>query len=90
MDDGDVTISCHWRGRHKNNPAYIHVSWKADITAPGELYVRFSDPDDQKIFSELPLGTTLAGEEIFSKKDLGFDPSARKWAISVMFVEAEK
>ncbi len=89
LDEGDVRISCYWRGQHKNNPAYVQVSWKANITTPGQLYVRFVKPDTQDILSELLLGTSLVGEEVFTSSELGFDPFSQKWAISIIFIESE-
>jgi len=83
-DDGDIQITCHWRSQYNKKPAYIQISWEANITDKGELYARFVNPDTHEILSEVCLGKNLKGEEIFTAEDLGFDPSATKWGISVL------
>ncbi len=87
MDRGNINISCYWRGQYKNTPAFIRVSWKADITTPGILLARFMNPETQKIHSELRLGTHLAGEKTFTSEDLGFDPSNEIWSVSIILAE---
>jgi len=89
-DEGQIILRCHWKAAYKNTPAYLWVSWKADIAADGYLWLRFVNPETEEIYSEFSLGTDLRGEETFESDKLGFDPSNQKWAISVLLCEAEE
>ena len=81
---GDINIECSWGEQHQGEPAYIWLSWKANISADNELWLRFVDPETQTIRHEVNLGTIRAGEETFTSHELGFDPSTERWAISVI------
>ncbi len=87
VDDGEIKISCYWKPKFRNDPAYIHLSWSARITKPVRLWARFVNPESNEIRSEICLGTRLEGEESFTSDRLGFDPSNEKWAISIIFQE---
>ncbi|QTA83821.1 Uncharacterized protein dnl_62380 [Desulfonema limicola] len=87
-DDGEVLISCYWGPEHDDEPAYIRISWKADA-GHDELGIRFENPDTKEILYEDRLGAFKVGEEIFTSKDLGFDPSTQKWSIAILFLEGE-
>lgn len=82
--DGDINISCYWKGQYHDQPAYIQIAWKANLTMESKIWIRFTDPTTQATRSEVCLGTSLVGEETFTSDDLGFDPSSEKWAISVV------
>ena len=84
LEDGEIKISCSWRSQYNENPAYVWVSWWADISTPGELWVRFARPETETVLAEICLGTHLEGEKVFTNDDLGFDPSREKWAISLI------
>lgn len=96
MDKGEIEISCYWGSKSGNNPAYLHLSWNADIliTEPIRLLARFVNPETNEIRSEVELSTCsegdgcLKGEAGFTSDRLGFDPSTEKWAIAIIF-EAE-
>ncbi len=87
MDDGKIELSCYWKPKFRNDPAYIHLSWSARITKPVRLWARFVNPESNEIRSEIHLGTHLQGEDNFTSDRLGFDPSNEKWAISIIFQE---
>jgi hypothetical protein len=87
-EDGDIKLSCYWKGQYQDEPAYIQITWKARFTAENEIRIRFTDPVTQAIHSEVCLGTGLVGEETFTSDDLGFDPSYARWAISVVLQKA--
>jgi len=89
MDDGQISISCYWRPKFGNNPAYLHLSWSARISRTARIWVRFADPETEKTYSEICLGTLPDGEENFTSDRLGFDPSIEKWAMFIIFREAE-
>jgi hypothetical protein len=89
-DEGQIILRCHWKAAYKNTPAYLWVSWKADISADGDLWLRFVNPETEEIYYEFSLGTDLRGEETFESDKLGFDPSNQKWAIYVLLCESEK
>ncbi len=85
--DGEITVSCFWRGTYRNKPAYISISWKADITTCNELRARFINPETREQLAEVYLGTCTAGEEVFTSDDLGFDPSQERWAMTLIVKE---
>ncbi len=89
-DDGKIVLRCHWKAAYKKTPAYMWVSWEADISTYGDLWLRFVNPETDEIYFESNLGTDLTGEETFESDKLGFDPSNQKWAISVLLCESEK
>jgi hypothetical protein len=84
MEDGDIEISCAWRSRHQEKPAYLWVSWRANIPTPGELWARFMRPETETVLAEVRLGTHLEGEAEFTSDRLGFDPAKERWAISIL------
>ncbi|MDM8555818.1 hypothetical protein QUF75_13890 [Desulfococcaceae bacterium HSG7] len=85
---GEIKVACYWKSRHNNNPAYIWVSWKADITAPVRLQIQFVDPQTHKILYQKGLENRLAGEGLFTSDELGFDPSQTRWAVCVIAEDA--
>ena len=80
IERGDITISCSWAPEDENDPAYLYLKWKANIAEECELWARFENPETHNILSEICLGTSLTGEDSFTSSDLGFDPSATRWA----------
>ena len=87
-EDGIMNVSCSWRAQHNTRPAYINISWKANMTMPGEFWVRFENPESNETLAELLLGAHLKGEETFTSHDLGFNPSTQRWAIALVLKEA--
>jgi len=87
---GTIDIVCNWKPSYGNTPAYISLSWKADITINCELWARFENPETHNVLSEICLGTSLIGEEFFTSEELEFNPSCEKWAISIIFVDTKK
>jgi hypothetical protein len=86
-EDGDITISCLWRGQHRRHPSYITISWKADVTTYNEIHARFVNPETRQQLAEVRLGSDVIGEEVFTSEDLGFDPSSERWALALVFRE---
>ncbi len=84
-NDGRIELKCYWEGETDYNPAYIKISWKADVSETDGMGIRFINPETQKILTEELLGNDKVGEEIFTGKDLGFDPGQDKFAISIFF-----
>jgi len=89
MDHGEIKLICYWKSVHKDTPAYICISWKADIKTCAELWVQFSDPETREIRSEFCLGTNLVGETFFESDKIGFDPSTQRWAVSLVLYKTE-
>ncbi len=81
---GEVHTACYWGEQQNDDPAYIWLSWKANISSDNEIRIQFINPETQKIRHEISLGTIRVGEETFTSYDLGFDPSCERWAISVI------
>ncbi len=93
IDEGEINLSCYWKPKFGNDPAYIHLSWNAKITISANisarLWVRFVNSETQKVFSEICLGNRLQGEDNVTSEKLNFDPSNEKWAVSIIFEETE-
>lgn len=89
LEDGEIHIACYWKSQYGNKPSYIHVRWSADICCGGELWLVFIRPGSESILAEIRLGDRYEGEEAFSSKDLGFDPSCEKWAMSIYLKEKQ-
>ncbi len=90
LDDGEIHVTCSWEGEFRNEPAYIRLEWKAFLSTESLLWVRFSDPDTREWLHEACLGEEPAGVEDFTSDELNFDPSTRRWEISLVLSEAEK
>ncbi len=80
---GKIDIECSWDRAHDDEPAYIWVAWRADISAGTELRMYFVNPDTRQVHYEANLGAIRVGEQSFSSRKLGFDPSTERWAIAV-------
>ncbi|MDM8524957.1 zf-HC2 domain-containing protein [Desulfococcaceae bacterium HSG8] len=89
LDSGQIMLTCHWKSAYRDTPAYICISWKADITKYAELWIRFSDTETREIRSEFCLGTNLVGETFFESDEIGFDPSTQRWAVSLVLCQPE-
>jgi len=87
MNDGEIHISCLWRGAYRNAPAYIQVKWKANLSVSYEIWIAFINPETQSVFSEIFLGTHLEGGKVIPDNVLKFDPTKTRWAT---FVQMKK
>jgi hypothetical protein len=86
-EDGDINVSCFWRSQHRKKPAYISISWKANVTTRNEIRARFINSETREHLAEVDLGSHLMGEEVFTSDDLGFDPSCERWAMALVLKE---
>jgi hypothetical protein len=84
LEDGEITLTCAWYAASQNTPATLHVSWRANLATPSDLWVRFTQPDTATPLAELRLGTALEGLESFTPAVLGFDPSRERWALAIL------
>jgi len=85
MDCGEyVTISCNWKGKERSQEAHLNLSWKANFHTPRNIWIRFLDPESNSTLSELNLGKHLEGYRQIPIQELNFDPTERRWAISVI------
>ncbi|KPA12685.1 hypothetical protein MHK_007108 [Candidatus Magnetomorum sp. HK-1] len=80
LHNGEITISCLWRSAYNKAPAYIQLSWSANIITGYELWAVFINPETKNIFSEICLGTHLNGGIIIPETSLRFDPAKERWA----------
>jgi hypothetical protein len=81
---GEIRLDCYWKNEDNSNPAYVWISWKAEIIPGIGLRVRFVSPESQDVLYERSLGTRLTGEGIFTSRELGFDPSSVPWAVVII------
>jgi hypothetical protein len=86
-EDGDINVSCFWRSQHRKKPAYISISWKANVTTRNEIRARFINSETREHLAEVDLGSHFMGEEVFTSDDLGFDPSCERWAMALVLKE---
>lgn len=86
-EHGDINVFCDWRAEYGDEPAHIHIAWRADLLMERTIWLRFVFPETKVTCHEACLGTRAVGEETFTSQDLGFDPSAQKWALSVILTE---
>lgn len=87
LDDGEIRLTCRWSVAAQGTTATLHVSWRADLRTPSDLWVRFLQPETTTLLAEVRLGTTLVGEKILTSQQLGFDPSRDRWALVVLLRE---
>lgn len=90
LDEGIVMLSCSWGTEDDHGPAFLTVSWRVDVEGSFEIWALFLDPDKETIFSEIYLGTSYEGEELFTTKMLNFDPSVQNWAIAIVLKKKHK
>jgi len=90
IDNGQVNISCLWKGAYKDDPAYIVIKWVAVINAGHEIWVAFFNPETKKFLSEIILGVNLKGQKILLSNQLNFDPIKEKWAVSIFIKNVNK
>jgi hypothetical protein len=86
-EHGDITMSCYWQRQHGDEPAHIHIFWKADLFIEMTIWLRFFHPETRASYHDVCLGTRTVGEETFTSQELDFDPSAQRWALSVILAE---
>lgn len=79
-----INLSCYWQGSAAGSPAFIHLEWTANILSSSRLWVRFSDPETHELLYEELLGEELLGKRDLDTADLSFDPSRRRWTISLV------
>jgi hypothetical protein len=90
LDEGTIRVTCTWWTATRDRPAALWMQWHADVTRPGDLWVRFTHAAPEEaavILAELRLGSALAGEAEWSTDTLGFDPSRERWALALMLRE---
>jgi hypothetical protein len=90
LDEGTIRLTCTWWTATRDRPAALWMQWHADVTRPGELWVRFTRaaPDEAAVvLAELRLGSALAGEAEWSTDTLGFNPSREHWALALILRE---
>ena len=83
IESGQVTLHCFWKSEDKTEPAFLFLSWKANLSIDCKLWARFENSDTHDILSEICLGDSMVGEDYFTVDDLGFDPSTIRWAVAI-------
>ncbi len=87
---GKIDIEYTFGGQYYDDPAYIWLSWKADLSTDSALKIRFVNSETEKIYYEANLGRLRRGEETFTSAELGFDPTTEEsWGICYHFSEKE-
>ena len=89
-DYGKIALSCEWKAASATTPAFLHLAWEASLESQSRLVARFINPESQEIRTDICLGTSLSGDETLTTDELGFDPSAVPWAISLILRDASQ
>ncbi len=89
-EEGDISIHCYWGEARGTEPAYIWLSWDANIESEKVFYARFVNPENDKPRCDIRLGTNLVGERPFTSDELGFNPTRERWAIAIVLREVEE
>jgi hypothetical protein len=90
LEKGKIRVTCTWWAAAPGYPAALRLAWQADLALRGELWARFTQPNDATaVLSEVPLGRDVAGQEVFATQDLGFDPTGEPWALTLVLREPE-
>jgi hypothetical protein len=80
---GRIQVTCRWWDQAPGYPAVLLLTWHADVSLVGELWVRFTRLEATTVvLAEVPLGSALAGERVFTKRELGFDLMREPWALT--------
>jgi hypothetical protein len=90
LDEGTIRVTCTWWTATQDRPAGLWIQWHADVTRPGDIWVRFTRAAPEEaadVLAEVPLGSVLAGEAELSPDTLGFDPSRERWALALILRE---
>jgi hypothetical protein len=88
LDEGVIQVTCTWWAAAPGQPAALRLAWQADVALGGAFWARFTRPEDATaVLAEVPLGSTLAGEEVFAAQELGFDPTREPWALTFLLRE---
>lgn len=82
-DEGEIRISCVWKGQSDDSPPYIRLQWDADVKPGMEFEICFVNPDTSKVFHKLRPGRLLKGSITLKKEKLGFNPAVDRWGISI-------
>jgi hypothetical protein len=90
LDEGTLHVTCQWWPAAQGRPAGLLLHWHADLTLAGDIWARFTRPDDAAVvLAEMPLGNILDDETAFSAQELGFDPTREPWALAILIRETE-
>ena len=81
--EGDLKLRCHWGAHYGSDPAYLWLSYEANLSSEKEFVARFLNPDTQDLRYQAYLGDYRIGEATFTDEELGFDPAHDQWAISI-------
>lgn len=84
LDAGDIQLTCAWWPGDDDTAAGLRVTWRAHLTQPGDLWVRFTSVDNASaVLAERLLGAERAGEQVWIAYDLGFDPTRVPWSLQL-------
>lgn len=91
LDDGEIRVICEWRAAYQNYPATVRLRWQADLTRPGDLWIRFTQRDNPMAeITKILLGRRTEGDETFTASQLdGFDPTQTPWALTLFLTEPQ-
>lgn len=82
--EGEITIVCSWQAAYHDMPATLQVAWRASLSKPSDIWLRFTQPDTATLLAEVRLGSRLEDQRYFTQATLGFDPSQERWAMAIV------
>lgn len=87
---GTIKIICAWGQAVGDEPAFIWLSWNADIDAESIFLIQLIHPETHIVHYEIRPGKIRQGNQTFTQEVLGFDPVSERWAISIVTSEPEE
>ena len=81
---GIIKFTCAWGRDVDNDPAFIWLSWNADILQEAEFVIRLLEPDTQKPLYDVRPGTIRQGNQTLTTEQLGFHPLQTRWSITIL------
>lgn len=89
-EGGTIKIVCAWGQAVGNEPAFIWLSWDADLDAGSIFFIQLIHPETHSVYYEIRPGTIWKGNQTFTQEVLGFDPVSEKWVISIVTSELKE
>ena len=86
---GTVKVLCAWGQAAGDEPAFIWLSWNAELQEKKTFRIRLIDPEHQSTRYEIDPKSIRHGNQTFTQDELGFDPVGQKWAIAIVISESD-
>ncbi len=86
---GTVKVLCAWGQAVGDEPAFLWLSWNAELQDEQTFLIHLIDPELRTIRYEIDPKGIRQGNQTFTQDVLSFDPVGQKWAIAIVIPERE-